>query len=318
MYLKKIKHPEYFQGNKKTNHYFEGWYYKLVTKDLKTSLALIPGISMHKDDPHTFIQVFISTEHDFKTHYYRFNSDDFIYSHDQFFVQIEKNVFSLKSIDLNLLDGDISVSGVINISNHKKLKKNIYQPNIMGPFAYIPFMECNHGVISMQSYLDGKLTINDKLIDFTGGKAYIEKDWGKSFPNAYIWLQSNHFKDEKTSIMFSYATIPFMGLSFKGLIVNLLYKDQEYRFATYNFSKIYKREIKKDEIDFIIKKGKYKLEIYAKKDKDVELKSPTFGLMSQTIKEGLSGIIKIKLHKNNHLIYEDEGINAGIEIMMAS
>jgi hypothetical protein len=38
--------------------------------------------------------------------------------------------------------------------------------------------------------------------------------------------------------------------------------------------------------------------------------------MSQTIKEGLSGTIDIKLYKKGLLIYEDTGYQAGIEIMM--
>jgi len=96
----------------------------------------------------------------------------------------------------------------------------------------------------------------------------------------------------------------------------LLIQEKEYRFATYNFTKILSKEIKKDEISFLLKHGKYKLEIYAKKENDVELKSPSFGLMNQTIKEGLSGIIRIKFYEKDVLIYEDQGQNAGIEIMM--
>jgi hypothetical protein len=316
MYFKKIKHPEFFQGDKKKNNYFEGWYYKLVTKDQKVSIAFIPGISINQKDPHTFIQVFISRDDRLMTHYYKFDSSDFIYSHNQFQVQIDSNLFTLNELNVNLIDGDNSINGVIHLKDHIGLNKNIYQPNIMGPFAYIPFMECNHGVISMTSTLKGKLSINGELIDFDHGKAYIEKDWGKSFPKAYIWLQSNHFKNGKTSFMFSYATIPFMGLSFKGLIVNLIYDQKEYRFATYNHSRIIKKQIRKNEVKFLLKKGRYQLEVYAKKEHDVELKSPSLGLMNQTIKEGLSGIIKLKLYDKNTLIFEDEGKNAGIEIMM--
>ncbi len=58
MYLKKIKHPEFFQGNKKSDLYFEGWYYKLVTSDLKTSIALIPGISIQKKRSSCFYSSF--------------------------------------------------------------------------------------------------------------------------------------------------------------------------------------------------------------------------------------------------------------------
>ena len=317
MYLKKITHPEYFQGNRKKNNYFEGWYYKLVTSDQKVSIAFIPGISINKKDPHTFIQVFISKDDHLKTHYYRFKSDDFTYSYDQFQTQIATNLFTLNEVNVKLDHDAMSVTGTIYLDHHIGLNKTIFQPNIMGPFAYIPFMECNHGVISMQSTLKGKLTINGTEYDFTGGKAYIEKDWGKSFPKAYIWLQSNHFNNSETSFMFSYATIPFLGLSFKGLIVNLIYNHKEYRFATYNQTRILQKEIDKDHIDFILKKGRYKLHVYAKKEDDVDLKSPALGLMNQTIKEGLSGIIKLKLYDKNTLIFEDEGLNSGIEIMMA-
>lgn len=316
MYLKKIKHPELFQGNKKKNHYFEGWYYKLVTADQKVSIAFIPGISMNQKDPHTFVQVFVSKGDDLKTHYFKFNSDDFIYSHDQFQVQVKNNLFTLSEVNISLDHELMRVHGTIHLNHHIGLNKNLYQPNIMGPFAYLPFMECNHGVISMTSNLKGSLTINNELYDFSDGKAYIEKDWGKSFPKAYIWLQSNHFNDEKTSFMFSYATIPFMGMSFKGLIVNLIYNQKEYRFATYNLTKILKKEIQKDTISFILKKGKYKLYVDAKKEHEIDLVSPSFGLMKNTIKEGLSGTISLKLYENQQLIFEDIGENAGIEIMM--
>ncbi|MEZ4893124.1 MAG: tocopherol cyclase family protein [Saprospiraceae bacterium] len=38
------------------------------------------------------------------------------------------------------------------------------------------------------------LTINGEELDFTGGKGYMEKDWGRSFPSAYFWMQTNHFR----------------------------------------------------------------------------------------------------------------------------
>ncbi len=318
MYFKKRKHPELFQGNKKTDHYFEGWYYKLVSYDLKTSVAFIPGISINKSDPHAFIQVFISSNNHIETHYIRYESNQFTYSHDSFMVQIEKQLFTKNKIEIDIENKGIQIYGLVTLNEHTPIKKNLYAPNIMGPFAYLPFMECNHAVISMQSLVLGEIIINGDAIDFNYGKAYLEKDWGKSFPKDYIWLQSNHFEDNDTSLMFSYATIPFMGLSFKGLIVNLVYQDKEYRFSTYNFAKIIKKEIGDQSVDFIIKRGLYKLHIYAKKDKEIELKSPLLGTMSQTIKEGLSGIIKIKLYKKDVLIYEDVGQNSGIEIMMAS
>ena len=57
--FKKIYRPEIFQGYKKREGYFEGWYFKLVDKEVKNLFAIIPGVSISniKDDSHAFIQV---------------------------------------------------------------------------------------------------------------------------------------------------------------------------------------------------------------------------------------------------------------------
>ncbi|QII81181.1 hypothetical protein G7057_00970 [Jeotgalibaca arthritidis] len=47
------------------------------------------------------------------------------------------------------------------------------------------------------------------------GKGYIEKDWGRSFPKNYIWIQSNHFNDNQRSLFFSYAHIPYRRLKIR-------------------------------------------------------------------------------------------------------
>ena len=67
----------------------------------------------------------------------------------------------------------------------------------MGPFSFVPFMECYHGIISMDHSIIGELSIKGKKVDFTSGRGYIEKDWGHSFPIGYVWMQSNHFSESK-------------------------------------------------------------------------------------------------------------------------
>ena len=58
--FQKINNPIIFQGSLKKKNYFEGWYYKMVSADKNYSLALIPGISLNKDNSHVFIQVFLT------------------------------------------------------------------------------------------------------------------------------------------------------------------------------------------------------------------------------------------------------------------
>ncbi len=319
MYFKKLIHPEYFQGNKKKKNYFEGWYYKLVSQDQKYTLAFIPGVSLNDQDTHAFIQVFISQTVDketkLKSHYFRFKFEDFEYSHDQFSVKIGPNFFSKERLSIDLKSSKIQVFGNVSITKTTPIQKSILAPNIMGLFGYLNFMECYHGVVSMSHQLSGILKINDAPISFHNGKGYIEKDWGRSFPRAYVWMQSNHFKNPNTSLMFSYADIPFIGLYFKGLIANLYYEGKEYRFATYNFSKVKIEELHENHVHYILKKGRYILDIEGKSTTSIGLASPKNGMMVNQIKEGLSGYIDIRLFKGKKLIFEDRGLHAGIEIM---
>lgn len=319
MYFKKIFYPEFFQGEKKKTDYFEGWYFKLVNKERNISVAVIPGISLNKTDSHSFIQLFLSKTVDnevyLKRRYFRYDIKDFAYDSKEFSVSVKDNFFSKNKMKLNLIDEDITVKSDIDAFNLIGIKKSVFMPNIMGFFGYMNFMECYHGIVSMTHSLSGFININDDVVSFNNGKGYIEKDWGKSFPRKYVWLQSNHFSDDSASFLFSYALIPFGIFNFNGLIINLLIDKKEYRFATYNNAKILYEEIKKGYVKYEIKKSSYRLTVEAFSDKEIDLPSPRNGAMIESIKEGLSGKIKVTLFKKNIKIFEDTGYNAGIEIM---
>lgn len=319
MYFKKLIHPEFFQGHKKKRRYFEGWYYKAVSSDGSYTMAFIPGISLNEKDPHAFIQVFMSHQEDehthLESHYFRFDQKDFTYGFDHFYVKIDENYFSKEELHIKLKNDVISLEGKLLFSKITPIKKTVLTPNIMGFFGYFHFMECYHGVISMTHDITGLMKLNDIEISFHQSRGYIEKDWGKSFPRAYVWLQSNHFNNKKTSFMFSYADIPFLGIYFKGLIANLYYEGKEYRFATYNFAQVKREIIEPRKVSYVLKKGHYLLEITAESTNEIDLASPKDGQMINSIKEGLSGSIHLKLFKKNQLLFEDTGYHAGIEIM---
>jgi hypothetical protein len=94
----------------------------------------------------------------------------------------------------------------------------------------------NHGVVSVNHDLSGRISLNNNVISIDGGKGYTEKDWGVSFPEAWIWVQSNNFSIHDTSFMLSIAKIPWMGRFFIGLISFLYFNKQFYLFSTYNKS----------------------------------------------------------------------------------
>lgn len=124
-----------------------------------------------------------------------------------------------------------------------------------------------------------------------------------------MWLQSNNF-NSPASFFFSYATIPYLKLKFNGLIASLILDDREYRFTTYNFSKI-----KQLNNNFIkLKKNKYTLNVYIDISNTQKLHAPKNGKMDRFVHETLNGFIKIELFKKDKLLFKGTGSNAGIEI----
>lgn len=319
--LKKVQQPILFQGALNKKHYFEGWYYKQVTADQKTSLSFIPGVSLNAGENHSFIQyILVQTDKNDKattqTGYIPFSVDDFHYEDAPFQVNIGESTFTEKQLKVNLADHSRHFQGEIQLGDLYPIQTTRLQPNIMGIFGYIPKMECYHGVLSMKHNLSGHIRINDEKIDFNGGKGYIEKDWGTSFPKQYIWLHSNHFQNETASLFFSVAHIPFHFTEFEGFICNLVVNDKEYRFATYNRSRCFIEDISSDDVKVSLENSQARLEIHAQVLEQGELIAPVRGDMQKTIKEGIAGIINIHLKdKKSGEIYEDLGQNSGVEIV---
>ena len=321
MNLDKIRNPILFQGNLKKRQYFEGWYFKQVSDDEKTVVSLIPGISLDGEKSHAFVQyIFVHREDDthkvMKTGYIRYPLHDFEVQDEPFLLKIGENVFTRTLVIVKLKDDNMDIQGKIALGLHQGAKKTFLEPSIMGIFAYIPKMECYHGLVSMTHRLNGTLKINGSDISFENGKGYIEKDWGTSFPKDYIWIQSNHFSNPTTSLFFSIAHIPFHLASFRGFICNLVIDGKEYRFASYNRSKVHVKHLSDSAMRIVLENKKAKLSIGATIENAGNLIAPVRGSMKKVIKEGLSGVVTIDLlDKGTGTTYSDRGIMAGIEIV---
>ena len=319
--LEKINNTMLFQGKLEKRHYFEGWYYKQVSKDERQVVSFIPGISLFKNDLHSFVQyIFVKLDENNKktiqTGYIKYPIEAFKFRNDPFMIKVGENIFSETMASVKLVDDKINIKGILKLGSLAHIEKSILMPNIMGFFTYIPNMECYHSVISMNHSLSGKLKINDSEIDFNSGKGYIEKDWGTSFPKQYIWIECNNFKNKTISVFTSVANIPFMKKSFRGYLCNLSIEGKEYRFATYNKSVLKIDEVSSKGVKLFLENKLAILKIEAIVDKTGELIAPENGKMQKLIKEGLSGDVKISLfNKKTKITYEDVGCMAGIEIV---
>jgi tocopherol cyclase len=304
-------HPEQYHGWGKNRKFFEGWYYKVVNKSEDKAFAFIPGISMdEKGNQQAFVQVLDGKK--LTSEYHPFNVQEFHAKPGKFEITIADNLFTGDSIRFNLP----SLKGELHFHDRVKWPDKWYSPGIMGPYAFVPFMECYHGILSMDHTIEGNLIIHEETVDFTGGKGYMEKDWGHSFPSAYIWMQTNHFSQSGISLKVSVAKIPWLGSSFVGFIAGLWINDHLFEFTTYNSSHLIKSFAGKEKVELVIENRKYRLEILAKRHDSTELASPVLGFMEGRISESMTDEIDVLLFdkKSQKIIFHDTGRNASMEV----
>lgn len=302
-------HPDQYHGWGKTRTYFEGWYFKLVTADEKQALAIIPGIAMNAaGEQHAFIQVMDGTANEAK--YYQFLADAFQPAKRHFALQLGENFFSSQQITLQLP----ATKGSLRFLNTTPWPKMLGAPGIMGWFSFVPFMECFHGIVSMHHTLEGQIEHNGKLYDFSGGKGYIEKDWGRSFPRAYVWMQSNHFDThDQASLIASVAHIPWLNSHFIGFISGFWLEGKLFRFATYTGAKKFLK-IENNEVELIFRGPGQEIRIHAQQAEGTALISPISGAMAGKINESLQAHLQVELLQKGKRIFEGRSRTSGLEL----
>ncbi|MFX0184588.1 MAG: tocopherol cyclase family protein, partial [Candidatus Hodarchaeota archaeon] len=275
---------------------------------------IIPGFSSAHPSQ-AFIQIFDGISGDFL--YYKFSLNEFQYRKDKFEVVIaNNNYFSIDKIKLDLNNQGQVVQGELIFKNQMPWPIKLLSPGAMGPFAFLPSMECSHAVLSFDHEIYGNLTINGDDISFNQGRGYIEKDWGRSFPRGYIWMQSNHFPEQRVSFMASIARIPYLGRSFTGFLAGFLYRDRLYLFSTYNRAKLKDLTINKNLISFKLVKKHQVIEIDAIQAKFSQLKSPINGKMTGKVLESLTSTINLRFFDSQKKIeFNGVGSFSGMEIM---
>jgi len=315
--LKKAGNTIIFQGNKKKKNYFEGWYFKMVSNDGSSILSIIPGISLSGDgsEQHAFIQIINGITA--QTSYHSFPIEEFAFSKKEFAIKIGDSYFSKDSIVIDIRDDKTAVSGKITMTGQVEYKSDrLINTGIMGPYRFVPFMECYHGVVSLTHNLNGKLIVNNEVHEFNGGKGYIEKDWGSSMPSAWIWMQSNHFNDKKSSFMLSVADIPWLGRSFTGFLGFFYHNDKIHHFATYRPTKLQLEIDDSNQLKINIRNRKNSFIINARSNNTGILKAPVEGAMDRRIPESIDATVKITMvDKKGTVIFTDSTNIAGLEMV---
>lgn len=307
-----VFHREKFQGkglNSRRKKYFEGYYFRLVSREGKSFVA-IPGISVKNGHKEVFIQV-IDEEN--KSSYHVYQREAFEYADSGLLINIGRNSFSKQGIKLLIHDKN-NIRGKVYFFNVKEYPKSAYSPSIMGPYSYVPFLECNHEVIIVSCSLKGEIQIDGRKINFDGGRGYVEKDSGTSFPTDYLWTETNTFENMNAAFMLSAAIVPVGKRNIRGLLSYLYYDDKFYRFATYYGDTIRTIYNVGNRTEIEVSSKKRTLIVNIEHDKSDKLKAPLKGEMSREIRECMGGTTQIDLFEEEKQIFSGRGTSTALEI----
>ena len=287
--------PAAYHGHGKKPPFFEGWYYKAIDAGERHRYAIIPGIFL-SDDPakhHAFVQVLNGQTG--QTTYHHYPAGEFWAADGALNLHIGPNRFTPDGLSVQIDTPELAISGDLHFGPVRPWPVTWTAPGAMGWYAWMPFMECYHGIVSLDHGIEGRLIVNGREIDFGGGRGYIEKDWGQAFPQAWIWYQTNHFDQPGISLTCSLAIIPWIGRSFPGFIVGLWHGGILYRFATYTGASIERLEITDRQVIWAVRNKHHRLEMVATRAEGGLLHAPTTVDMGRRIAETLTATVDVRL-----------------------
>ncbi len=314
--LTNVIFPTRFQGLGQTRRYFEGYYFKIVDPPNQLALALIPGVSFDAQGcGHAFIQVLDGVAG--KATYHRYSILDFAapqrsvsaLAKTGFTLSIDGHCFSEFGLRVKLADADVEVS----FRQNQAWPWRWWSPGAMGPFTFIPRMECRHGVVSLHHQVIG--TINGCELS---GEAvgYIEKDWGRSFPRQWVWLQTNHLvsETEPCCLMVSAGRVPLLGTSFTGFIAALWWRGRFLPFTTYNGARI-DIELAEDSVQLDFRRRLLRLKVVAHHAPGVELMAPAHddGMVGR-VNESLLAWAEVELWEGKQALLQTRAEWVGFEV----
>ena len=274
-----------------------------------------------------------------------------------------KNRFTKHGVSSNLYpqpadnDASLILRGDLTFTNPSPWPVSLLQLGAMGPVGWMPGLECTHAILSFDHEISGRLTLTTlatsektsitnsttassetspssatlssttEIISMDGGRGYTEKDFGRSFPSLWVWIQTNSFRNNPgTSLFVSIARIPtpLFGLEFPGFTAAIWHQGTLIPFATWSGAAFEDIRISTEEVYIAMRSSrrhgasKYRVEISVERRNvpEVLLYAPVnFTRMEPFVWEALRATVHLRLFDGKgNVIIDDLGDYAGLEV----
>jgi hypothetical protein len=312
----RVTNPDAFHWPAKQYPFFEGYYYKLYSTRQDRTLAFIPGVFDNgiQADRHAFLQVLDSKGNRYR--YLRSLVSELVPSGTGFDLRLGTSRFTLNSCSLDVRHAEAEITGTVGLTGIIPWPKRALWRGTMGPFGYLPFLEDYHQVCALHARLSGVITLDGEAIDFTDGYGYIEKDWGRSFPRSWIWLQSVFTDAPQSSVFLSLAEVPLGKLVFKGFLACILFQGTPRVFATYTGASCSaSRDGGLVRIELASLRHRVVLTIDRSRASYIKCLAPTSGQMQPRDDESLDASISVELYRGKDLVTRLSSDRCALEVV---
>ena len=289
---------------------FETWYFNLVNKTQTLILEFI--VSFYKDEIHQEVHLTIDSNEKKYRRKIKFKEEQFSTSKTS--VQIGASQLGSEGMILQIEEDELDIKGEVRFAEQITLKQSAMHSGLMGPFKYLPFLHSYHEVIALTHTLAGEICINGEVIDFTGGKGYIDKEWGKAYPNVWIWAQCNQFKQSDMAMMLGVMRHQLFLDYQTSFVVPIYYQGQLEVFANYNGGHIAKLYRYKGYIHIVITQKNKLLDLKIYGQDEVDLAMSRNAHMIKDVYNCMNAKIEVKLTQNGMVLLEKTGYDVQLEI----
>lgn len=219
-------------------------------------------------------------------------------------IRIGPNRLGVGGLVVDIEGGGHSVWGALAFGPPTRPKTDV-----MGPFRFLPGLECRHSVISLLHEVRGQLIVDGLKRTYIGAPGYIEGDAGRSFPARYFWTHCFPPQSEPRSIMLSVAEVPYAFSRFTGVLAVIRFSYWELRLATYLSAKV----VENRDGRVVVRQGDWTLTTVFDLSRRAPLTAPVDGRMTRAVGECLSGWARYRLTKGRSAVFDFETQDASFE-----
>ncbi len=303
-----------FQGSRKSKAYFEGWYIRLSSDRHGWNCSLIPGIAIDpKGETHAFLQFIESSG---SSHYMAYPREAFKLNPEKLCIQFEGNIISEERIYVDLTSRGLSLKIDLVGSDLPRFSDRFHAMNVMGILGQMPQLPCYHHLIHMDLPVNGHISWSGNTYNFKNASAYMEKDWGRSFPSTWHWIQRSSFQDCEGVLSAVASHVPFGKLKVPAGMAALQIDGEQYFWSsawghTWNFDSGEKRSI------YRFLNARHILELEVEAGVSAPLIAPIKGAMERTIYESINSSVHLQVRQTGgRTIHESRTQNAGYECVI--